>query len=354
MFRRRRRVREIPFSFDSFLDIVANVVGIIIRLILVVWVGARSYSSVQNVTATDTAASASAANVEISDPLQAEIARHRQELAAAQERLLAQLRQLDASEKQRLEAQGALTALTSRLRALEQDEKQLVQDAAEQQKTGQVVALTSAELRARSQKLAEAIHDLEKNPVPTKKLHYRTPVSRPVQSDELFFECRQGRVAFIDIAALLQDVRQHMEEKGKLLRDQWAVSDTTTIVGAFRLQYTIERERGLLDGTSDRVAPSAQAGFRYGVSEWRVEPMAAARGETADAALAVGSEFRQIVDPLDPQLTTVTFWVYPDSFDLYRRLQDYLYDRDIVVAGRPLPDGIPISSSRHGSVSRGQ
>ena len=40
MLRRRRRSREIPFSFDSFLDVVANVVGIIIRLILVVWVGA--------------------------------------------------------------------------------------------------------------------------------------------------------------------------------------------------------------------------------------------------------------------------------------------------------------------------
>src|SRR5258708_39050602 len=44
MIRRRLpKVRE-NFSFDSFLDVVANVVGIIIRLILVVWVGARSYT----------------------------------------------------------------------------------------------------------------------------------------------------------------------------------------------------------------------------------------------------------------------------------------------------------------------
>ncbi len=45
---RRRRLpkpRE-NFSFDSFLDVVANVVGIIIRLILVVWVGARSYTKI--------------------------------------------------------------------------------------------------------------------------------------------------------------------------------------------------------------------------------------------------------------------------------------------------------------------
>src|SRR5690349_8309893 len=45
MSRRRRREREF-FSFDSFLDVVANVVGIIIKLILVAWVGARSYRAV--------------------------------------------------------------------------------------------------------------------------------------------------------------------------------------------------------------------------------------------------------------------------------------------------------------------
>ena len=43
--RRRRRGAEQPFGFDSFLDVVANVVGIVIRLILVVWVGARSYTA---------------------------------------------------------------------------------------------------------------------------------------------------------------------------------------------------------------------------------------------------------------------------------------------------------------------
>ena len=51
MLRRRTRSREVPFSFDSFLDVVANVVGIIIRLILVVWVSARSYESVQKYAA---------------------------------------------------------------------------------------------------------------------------------------------------------------------------------------------------------------------------------------------------------------------------------------------------------------
>src|SRR5260370_14365008 len=95
MIRRRRRPREIPFSFDSFLDVVANVVGIIIRLILVVWVGARSYSSLTAVTKPGTARAAVAVTGKLADPLQDEIARQRQELAQAQTKLLEQLRHLD-------------------------------------------------------------------------------------------------------------------------------------------------------------------------------------------------------------------------------------------------------------------
>src|SRR5438128_3970630 len=93
MFRRRRRVREIPFSFDSFLDIVANVVGIIIRLILVVWVGARCYSSLQDIVPAAASAEKTEAHAP-ADPIQQELARHRQELDRAQQKLLAQLRQL--------------------------------------------------------------------------------------------------------------------------------------------------------------------------------------------------------------------------------------------------------------------
>ena len=86
----------------------------------------------------------------------------------------------------------------------------------------------------------------------------------------------------------------------------------------------------------------------------RTTVMLPVRGETAERALVQGSDFRQLVDGIDPQQTVVTFWVYPDSFALFRRLRDFLYTRDVVVAGRPLPEGVPIASSRRGSVSRGQ
>ena len=101
-------------------------------------------------------------------------------------------------------------------------------------------------------------------------------------------------------------------------------------------------------------SPDPNASYRGNVSSWEFEPVMLERGETLETALNPRSEFRQIVDAIDPHQTVVTFWVYPDSFALYRQLRDYLYDREVVVAGRPLPEGVPVSGSKRGSVSRGQ
>jgi hypothetical protein len=130
-----------------------------------------------------------------------------------------------------------------------------------------------------------------------------------------------------------------VRSKGPALKDLWDFSELTPPVGAFRLRFRVERE-------------ATTSHFK--LAEWIVEPVTDGRGEAADVALSAGSVFRKVIDSLDAQQTAVTFWVYPDSFPLYRKLRDYLHERDLVVAGRPLPDGIPIRSTKHGSASRGQ
>jgi hypothetical protein len=354
MIRRRRKIREIPFSFDSFLDIVANVVGIIIRLILVVWVGARSYSSLQYATKTEAGTSAVSPAQEITDPLEEELARQRSGLEGSRQRLLEQLRQLGRLEKDELQLKGELATLDARAASLTLEQQDLAKTFATRETIVKQAALSEAELRRRSKDLDEEIRRLAQMEPPKKLLHYRTPVSRTVQSEELFFECKKGHVTFIDISALLLEVRRRNEENANLLRTTWQASDVIPAVGAFQLRYTLERERDILDAMSSTARPEASGTFRYGLSEWQIEPVAPTRGETGDAALAPGSEFRQAVDGVDPQLTTITFWVYPDSFELFRRLRDYLYEREVMVAGRPLPDGVPIASSRRGTASRGQ
>src|SRR5262245_1674440 len=283
MIRRRRPTREIPFSFDSFLDIVANVVGIIIRLILVVWVGARSYSSVQQYLQPTPAVAPAQEQPLPADPLEREIALHRQELEEVRKRLLAQMSELEEVEQTSTQVTTDLAAVAAQQQGLATERSAMDRTLSDHTRTAQTAALSLGELRQRSRQLAEEIKALDKLPPATKTLRYRTPVSRPVQSEELLFECRGGRVAFIDIAALLAEVKQGLEDRGKLLRTQWLVRDVAGPVGAFRLHYTVERERGTLDNLGGAGLPEASGGFRYGLTSWQVEPIALNRGEAVEA-----------------------------------------------------------------------
>ncbi len=351
MIRRRRPKREIAFSFDSFLDVVANVVGIILRLILVAWVGARAYRGLPvSPPAPEEAAVRPAAPEESVPP---ELRRLRDELARARGALADQLRHVEEVRGGREQAARDLASLAGRARDLETERQALERSAREQRQRVQSASLSEDELRQRTKRLTEELAALRDQPPVQQSLRYKTPVSQPVK-EELMFECKGGRASFIDIGALLDEVKAGLRPRAESLRSRWQLEDAAGPVGAFRLRYTVERERAGLDAVLSGAGPDGQSNFRYGLSTWEVEPVRAARGEAADAALADDSEFRRVADGIDPQQTAVTFWVYPDSFDVYRKLRDFLHDREVVVAGRPLPEGVPIRSSRNGTTSRGQ
>ncbi|HYT93126.1 MAG TPA: hypothetical protein VEL76_30695, partial [Gemmataceae bacterium] len=295
---------------------------------------------------------ASAPAPEPEDPLQPELERQRQELRQTQERLLAEMQRLHQVQAGNEQADRQAALLSKQFEELAK-ERGTVENAVKQQGASVAIAQHSLEeLRQRRERLEQDLRTLEKMPSPKQTLRYHTPVSRPVRLEELHFECQGGRVAFVDVAAFLAEVRDGMREKADTLRQQWQVESVTAPVGPFRMRYTIARERGALDGPGG--LPDTRTDFRYGLDGWVIEPLAGERGETVEQALAPNSTFRQTVDGIDPEQAVVTFWVSIDSFPLFRRLRDYLYERNVEVAGRPLPPGYPIASSRHGSVSRGQ
>jgi hypothetical protein len=354
MIRRRRTQREIPFSFDSFLDVVANVVGIILRLILVAWVGGRSYHP------TVTAPSPPVIHEEIADtaepplptdPIADDLDRHRRELVASRDSLLVQARQEDQAKERRSLSEKELADAAAHLQTLQSERAAAERSASDNGKDVKTAALSLPEIESRVRLVNAQIDGIKKLPSVKRSLRYQTPVSQPLQTEELFFECHGGRITLIDVGAMLEQVRRERDDKAKLLATQWQVEGMTGPVGAFRMHYILERERGPVDAAVGGPLPETQ--FSYSIG-WMAEPINGDRGETADAALTANSDFRKVVDGLDPKVTAVTIWVYADSFPLYRRLRDYLHERDFVVAGRPLLEGMPIGSSRHGTASRGQ
>ncbi len=359
MYRRRRpRGEKILFSFDSFLDVVANVNGIIIRLILIAFVGARAYHSSMTFVAEPPLENALAVN-ELpppkadDDPLKSVLDKQRRDLADLRMQLVKKASQAEdtSSDAQAIDAQ--LAALAQMKDSLSKQSMELAAAADKEIRTVQTVALSLEELAKRGRDVKQAIAQLEAVGPPKKELRYHTPVSKTVTSDELFFECKNGRVTYLDLPGLMRDIEDGIKEKEELLRERFSVEDVTRPLGAFRVRYTIERRRNMGEALGEAARPRDRVHFAYGLGKFIVEPVAPVRGETLAQALRPTSDFRQSVDALDSQ-TMVTFWVYPDSFAMFRTLRDYLYEKGIEVAGRPLPENEPIAGSPTGSRSRGQ
>jgi hypothetical protein len=269
--------------------------------------------------------------------------------------LLAQIQTARQTQQQHNQAAGQLAALQEQLRQLQARRQELENKAQAEHRQVQPVVLALSDLRARGQRLTEEIETLKKLPPAKQTLRYRTPVSSPLQVEELLFECQNNRVALIDIGAMMQEVERRFRDKAEQLKYQWEVQDVTEQVGAFKLRYTVERSRGMLDGAPTAgIKPAERGNYSYGLSGWEVIPVQVDRGETLEQAVKPGSQFRRVLDAIDPAETAVTFCVYPDSFQLYRKMRDLLYERGVTVAARPLPLGQAISASRHGTVSRGQ
>jgi hypothetical protein len=178
--------------------------------------------------------------------------------------------------------------------------------------------------------------------------HKLTPVSRPVDGPELHFHVADGRIAYVpvdDLVELLKtDLSRQKDWLARVPRHEGRVGP----VGGFSMAYVVERQ-------SMSIIDEMRVGglVRIAVSEWRIIPEADFPSESAAEALSPGSVFirRLQTSGLD---TTLTFWVYPDSFAEFRQLQELARAEGFTVAARPLPEGTPIAASPQGTRSAGQ
>lgn len=344
MYRRRRPPRgEVAFSFDSFLDLVANVCGIIIRLILVAWVGARTYHSAMEGTTPATAPATAAAAA--ADPLSPELAKTKSEIDKARAKLLEELHELRLVQVKSEQSGRLLEDLSSQQQETSRQQQALDQAMADKGLVGverpqPAPALSLADLKKRQEEFVRQIKELQQLPASKKILRFRTPVSQPVRIDELFFECQAGRVSFIDLQAFKLEVEHQARDLMRQMEKDGRAMTVAGPIGPFRMHFAIQAPR--LFSNLDLV------------QHWGLEPILPVRGETFEQAIKPGSAFRQIADTALPDHTVVTFCVYPESFGLFRQLRDFLCDRGLEVAARPLPDGVPIRWGSDGSASRGQ
>lgn len=323
-------------GYDSFLDIVANIVGILIILVLAVGIRVRR----------------APVDPRQADPQLARAAEQVQAKRAAVLQLRSEVLQLG-GQLQRLEQEQVLrggerdrlaTLAAVWEQKLQAEEAALDAQQQESYRLQRQLALTDQRRKELEQQLAAAGTQAAQ---PEVLVNHPTPLAQTVEGPEAHFQLRAGRIAYIPLEKLLDQVRQEGRRRAYELLTRPELTETVGPEGGFQLRYTLRRYD--VPARSDSGAGRMVSYAR--LEQWTLIPTTLNLGEPAQEAIGHGSQFRAVLGRLDPARTTVTLWVYPDSFEAYQIVKHFLHERGLACAARPLPHGMPIGGSPKGSRS---
>ncbi len=320
-----RREEQGNIGEDSFLDTIANLVGILI--ILVVLIGSK------------TKVDADAKSREIAE---GDITEEALEPAAEAQRLrdaaIDQQKQLiryaAEVEYRRLERDKMLEqtmlakeAINDRISKFDEKQREQIE------KTSELERLQS-ELKGIGDKL-ESKDESKRTKVVLE--HLPTPMAKTVFSKEMHVRLKNGRVTVIPWDKLVQTLKDHAPLAARRSANKKTLDDKLGPINGFMLHYRMTAIPG---------------GFELDRFEIDVTPENT--GETLEQALSTGGILRGEMSSRVPAETVVTVWVYPDSFGAFRRLKTALYREGFLAAARPLPPDILIGASPRGSRSAAQ
>ena len=325
---------------DSFLDIVANIVGILVLLVVVVGVRAgRQVAIVAQVKAVDHERVVEEAQEAIQEAMHS-----RQDVA----RLIEQAAISQGESRLRNQVRDELAMYAATLRAELDDEReqlsvsdrrtfdthnQLAQAQLELEKlTRQQVGLIAADT-------GPEIEQIDFEP---------TPIVRERVTDQVRIKLEGDRVVFLPLDELRQELEYGMTNLSK------------TLVAMPGEEVGVERLVGPIDGfalrclVTRRFVPSGDRTLIVvGLKVARLEPQIDSSGagpptETLEEAMKENSRLMSRLSTIDPKKTVVTLFTYPDSFDVLPQLEKDLRERGFRVAKSLQQAGSPITFATGG------
>jgi hypothetical protein len=336
---------KLELGHDAFLDIVANLVGILI--ILVVVLGSQSTTVIEEIK-----------EQQLQDPSGDVLATEQQLSELAQQSMRAAAAQADSDriEKtvvkyqvlidQRDRQRAMLLDLLAQAKAAwEEKKKELDQQATE-------LASLASQFDRASEKLAQLKGQrqrLEEQPEQVVAVaHLPTPMAKTVFGDELHFRLKDNRLSVVPVDQLLDEIRRDFQRVAAGPRSGLMDAAVGPIRG-YVARYEMAKDREMVS-RGGRVGMST----RIQLVGMKLEPLSEPHGQPIEKVLSGSSELDIELAGRDPGSTSITVWVYPDSFATFRKLKELLYAKGFATAGRPLPIDQPITGSPHGSRSRAQ
>ena len=346
MTQHRKKRTILEMGHDAFLDIVANLVGILI--ILVVILGAQSTAVIEEMQ--DQVEEEYQNESKLASESQiAELATYSMRAASAQadsSRLENTIREYDSKILRRKQQRAVLLDLLAQAEAAWAEkksdfDKRTLEDAQ------RVTEFKSAQKQL--DQLVGTRQHLENQPAPVVAVdHLPTPMAKTVFGDEIHFRLKGNRLSVVPVQQLLDEIKRDFERMAAGARN----GQTETAVGPIRgfvARYRMEKAREMISRGGQ-----LQMATRIQLTGMTVEPLQTPHGQTLDQILSNSSELDIELAGRDPNSTTITVWVYPNSFAAFRKLKEHLYARGFATAARPLPLGQEITGGPQGSRSRAQ
>lgn len=335
---------------DSFLDIVANMVGILIILVMVVGVRIKNVRSLSSPT------DQSAATVEPETVSRAEA---QAAVQALQESLLNEQGMRNEIGQLLLQSEELKTTVMIQrdrrsmyaLAVADEELKIKQREASLDRSRRETFDLSRriTELESEREKVTDEIERIDEatEKKPTVLYNHPTPLGRKqIDRDEVFFQLHGGRLAYIPIKQLIKLRNDAFTRQRDTILQRGELSETVGPIRGFRLASTINITR-------ERDPRSGMTIIRQ-YAPWTLHPVDQQLGESIESALLPGSEFMAVLMMCKTGSDTITVWTYPDSFAEFREVQAYLSKRGFAVAARPLPEGFPIGGSPLGNRSIAQ
>ena len=333
---KKRHREELSVGDDAFLDTVANLVGILIILVVIVSTGTKSAA---DLLATQRIAEAAEA---MQQPMES--------AAQIQKDLLRQVDQLNQHTLEvayRKAERDAMLDQVLKAKALIDDESEELDD---QSKSDIEQSTRLSEMEKELAKLLAQQGDIDTTEKPPIVLqHLPTPMAKTVFGKEMHIMVRGSSITVIPwdrlVDALKSEVRSRLKRGMK--NDQ--VGSKLDPIDGFVMSYSLVSKRGLVsNGGSTAMAQMIE------LDKFELEPGPDIFRESLDQCLGMNGRLRIELSAYSPRETTVTAWVYPDSFETFRQLKELLFVQGFMTAARPLPEGIRIGASPRGSQSTAQ
>ncbi len=342
-------------SEDSFLDVVANVVGVLIILIMLV--GAQASRSVLQAQSERAPENESPELViqttdfnlkQLRDEFQ-----QAQQLAQTSQRAIQEIatrvvkinHESQAYDQQRVE-------LAMHRSLLEEDLQRRKEQLDEQQQQEYDVQRQLLESKLDLDQLTQEQFSLVSVPDAVSEIEcVPTPLARVVEGKSIHLRLSKGLVSVVPFEKLMEEVQYNLEGTLRRLQDRGKTVETYGPLDGYRLKLTMVRRQpqnsvgGPLVGQTQRVKIGWEA---------EILPVSVELGQNVEQSLLPGGVLYKHLLAQQRQRPAVVVWLYTDSFDEFRPLKRALWEMGFSLATRPMRPGTNIKASPEGTRAAAQ